>query len=186
MAVPVAAAFHGLDLSGVFITEVVCGSAAVVEVVIDENLQRLLVATVHDGLLRVRFTKPVQTKSSPHLKIVLPALDVLQMSGGDTVGVVNMKGPRFRLTHSGTGAVTLSGQVEDFVCTVSGIGEVDASKLACRTAEVAISGVGGVTCRPENKLKASLTGIGGVSCLTQPAKVEKQITGLGDVAFVKK
>jgi hypothetical protein len=134
----------------------------------------------------VRFTKPVQTQTSPKLKIVLPSLDLLQLSGGDTVSVAAVKGKFLRLIHEGTGEVTLSGQVDEFTCTVSGIGEVDAGKLACRSTEVVLSGTGGVTCRPEAKLKVNLTGIGGVRCLTRPPTVEKQVTGLGDVEFVEK
>lgn len=182
--VPVAPGFHGINLSGVFDAEVVCGSAALVEVLIDENLQSLVTPTVQNGILSIRFAKPVQTKVSPHLKVVLPLLDVLQLSGGDTVNAANIKGKSFSLNHEGTGAVTLSGQVEVFSCAVSGIGEVDAGKLACRSAEVSVSGVGGVTCRPESKLKVNLSGIGGVRCLTKPATVEKQATGLGDIEFV--
>ncbi len=185
-AIPVAEPFHGIDLSGVFKAEVICGSSALVEVLIDENLQSLIKTTVRDGILSVRFTKPVQTKENPHLKIVLPSLDILQMSGSDTVRAVGVKGKSFRLTHEGTGEVALAGQVENFSCTASGIGEVDASKLVCRSADVSISGVGGVTCRPEAKLKASLSGIGNVYCLTKPATVEKDVTGLGDVEFGEK
>jgi hypothetical protein len=185
-SVTVSSAFHGIDLSGLFNAEVVCGAAASVEVVIDENLHALLKASVSDGILSLRFTKPVQTKENPQLKIVLPSLDVLQLSGGDTVSAAGLKGKSFRLTHEGTGEVVLAGQVEDFVCAVSGNGEVNAGKLSCRSAEVSLSGVGGVTCRPDAKLKAVLSGIGGVRCLTHPAKVEKQATGLGDVEFVGK
>lgn|GEM_PF-2759554 len=184
--VPVATGFHGINLSGVFDVEVVCGSATLLEVLIDENLLSLITPTVQNGILSIRFAKPVQTKVNPHLKIVLPLLDVLQLSGGDTVHAANIKGKSFSLNHEGTGEVTLSGQVEAFSCAVSGIGEVDAGKLACRSAEVSVSGVGGVTCRPESKLKVSLSGIGGVRCLTQPATVEKQATGLGDIEFIGK
>lgn len=184
--IPVAEEFHGINLSGVFKAEVVCGSAVLVEVLIDENLQSLIKATVQNGILSIRFNKPVQTKTNPQLKIVVPTLDILQMSGSDAVCVTNVKGKRFQLMHEGTEAVKLAGQVEDLICTVSGIGEVDASKLKCRLAEVAISGVGGVSCRPEAKLKVNLSGIGGVRCLTQPPTVEKQATGLGEVEFVGK
>jgi len=183
---PVATSFHGIDLSGLFKAEIVCGSNAVVDVLIDENLQPLMTATVRDGILSVRFTKPVQTQESPHLKIVLPALDILRLSGGDTVRAMNVKGKRLQLIHEGSGSVTVAGRVDDFDCTVSGIGEVDAGKLLCRSAEVVVSGVGSVTCSPEAKLKVNLSGIGGVSCLTHPTTVEKQATGLGDVEFVGK
>jgi len=183
---PVSSAFHGIDLSGVFKAEVICGAPASVDVRMEENLHALLTATVRDGILSLRFTKPVQTRESPHLKIVLPSLDVLQMSGSDTVNVTGLKGKRLRMTHEGTGAVTLAGQVDDFACRMSGIGEVDAGKLVCRSADVAVSGVGGVTCRPASKLKANLSGIGGVRCLTKPAAVEKQVTGVGDVEFAGK
>lgn len=185
-AVAVTSVFHGIDLSGVFKAEVKCGAPASVEVLMDENLQSLLTATVRDGILSLRFTKPVQTKENPELKITLPSLDVLQLSGGDTVSVAGVKGKSFLLTHEGTGEVALAGQVEDFTCTVSGIGEVNAGKLSCRSAEIKLSGVGGVTCRPDSKLKAVLSGIGGIRCLTHPASVEKQSTGLGDVEFVGK
>ena len=185
-AVPVAASFHGIDLSGVFEAEVTCGTAAAVELLIDENLQPLIAATVRNGILSLRFTKPVQTKESPRLKIALPVLDILQLSGGDTVRVADLKGAHFKLIHEGTGAVKLAGKVKEFVCTVSGVGEVDAGKLACRSADISISGVGGVTCRPEAKLKVTLSGIGGVRCLTQPATVEKNATGLGNVEFIGK
>lgn len=184
--VAVTSEFHGIDLSGLFKAEVKCGAAASVEVLMDENLQALLTATVTEGILCLRFTKPVQTKENPQLKITLPSLDLLQLSGGDTVSVTGVKGRAFRLTHEGTGEVALTGQVEDFACKVSGIGEVNAGKLSCRSADITLSGVGGVTCRPDAKLKAVLSGIGGVRCLTHPAKVEKQSTGLGDVEFVGK
>ena len=185
-AVPVTDTFHGIDLAGLFAAEVTCGKTAAVTLVADENLQPLFMATVRDGILRVRFTKPVETKAKMQLKIALPTLDFLQLSGGDTVKVTEVKGKRFLLTHEGTGAVTVTGKVESFVCAVSGVGEVDTGKLACDTAEITVSGVGSVTCRPATKLQATLSGIGGVRCLTRPATVEKNATGLGDVEFVGK
>ena len=185
-AIPVSAVFRGIDLSGVSEVEIICGKTAGIELTVDENLQPLITATVRDSVLSLRFTKPVQTKEKPRLKIALPALDLLKLSGGDTVRVADVKGKRLLLTHEGTGAVTVTGIVADFVCTVSGVGEVDAGQLACGAAEVTVSGVGSVTCRPTVKLKAALSGIGGVRCLTQPATVEKNVTGLGDVEFVGK
>ena len=184
--VPVTGAFHGIDLAGLFEAEVTCGKTVAVTLVADENLQPLFTATVGDGILHVRFTTPVETKAKMPLKISLPALDLLQLSGGDTVRVAEVKGPRFQLIHEGTGAVTVTGKVDAFVCTVSGVGEVDAGKLACSSAEVTVSGVGGVTCRPATKLQATLSGIGGIRCLTRPATVAKKTTGLGEVEFVGK
>lgn len=185
-SIPVAASFHGLDLSGLFEAEVTCGGAAQVEVTLDENLFPLLKPSVADGVLSLRFTKPVQTKQSPVLKISMPSIDSLHLSGGDVVRVKNVLGKSLRLIHEGTGEVTLAGKVEAFTCKASGIGEIDAGRLSCQSAEVAVGGVGNVTCRPEAKLTASISGIGGVRCLTRPSAVEKQISGLGEVEFVGK
>ena len=182
-AFPVTTAFHGLELAAVFETTVVCGKAVAVEVCTDENLLPLVEVAVRDGILGVRFTKPVRTQTPPKLTIAVPALDTLRLAGGDVVRVTDVKGNRFQLNQSGSGAVTVAGQVKVFVCTVSGVGEVEAGQLACATAEVTISGVGGVTCRPATKLQATLSGVGGVRCLTRPATVDKTGIGLGEVEF---
>lgn len=182
-ALVVTSAFTGIELAGIFAVEVVCGKAAVVELSVDENLQPLATTAVRDGILSVQFSKSVQTKQTPQLRITLPVLLSLRLSGNETVHVTDLKDGEFRLEQSGTGAVTLAGKVSSFVCTMSGVGEVDAGKLKCEAATIAISGVGNVVCRPEKKLKTSLSGIGGVRCLTRPATVESEKTGLGDVEY---
>ncbi len=183
---PVASAFHGVELSGVFEAEIQCGKAASVEVSVDENLQPLLAASVRDGVLCVTFTKPVQTKQTPRLKITVPSLDILRVSGSDQVDVTEIKGKSLLLEHAGTGKVTVAGKVGSLVCTVNGTGAVDAGKLVCDEATISLSGVGNAVCRPEKKLSVTITGIGGVRCLTRPAEVKRDISGLGDIEFAGK
>lgn len=85
------------------------------------------------------------------------------------------------VSMSGAGAVELSGSAHEADLRISGAGGLDAYDLETAQCNVEISGIGGAEVYVTDFLEAHLRGIGGISYKGQPNRIERHITGLGEV-----
>jgi hypothetical protein len=82
---------------------------------------------------------------------------------------------------SGAGKAVLSGTTDFLDIDISGVGKVDASNLKSKDCKATISGVGKCYVDVQDSLSANISGSGSVYYASEPAKVHKDITGIGKV-----
>jgi hypothetical protein len=86
-----------------------------------------------------------------------------------------------KLDLSGDAEVTASGETDLVELDVSGSGDVDLGSLKAKGANVDASGSSDVVIAPTDWAKLDISGMGDVRLLTNPPKLETDLSGAGKV-----
>ena len=174
-------AFSRIETSGAVALEVTAGqSSAIVLVSGDDNVVPLVKTTVAGDTLKVRVDEGMSTRLPLVVKVAVPRLATLTVSGATRVSVANLAGPRFELKGSGATKVSLGGAVDELAIDVSGASRVDAVALTARKAGVIASGAAVIDVNATEKLDARLSGAAKLGYLGNPA-ITKSLSGAGRV-----
>ncbi|HZJ73513.1 MAG TPA: head GIN domain-containing protein [Perlabentimonas sp.] len=99
---------------------------------------------------------------------------------GVASGEMSLTGKRFDLDCSGVCNLDFEGKYDELEINVSGVGNINASELAARKADVSNSGVGKVSVLAIDHLKASVSGVGSISYAGNP-EINTSVSGLGRI-----
>lgn len=171
--------FDKIEVAGVYELNVSVGSDFSVTLSGPENEMSRVETSVEDGSL-VLDRRKRDKGSGNHFNrhgvtatVSMPALLALDISGvvdGDIKGVA---GGDFAIDLSGVGDVELSGECDALTARVSGVGDLNAEDLKCRTVKVSVSGVGDASVYASEAVEASISGMGGIDIYGSPPSVEK-------------
>ncbi len=106
-------------------------------------------------------------------KLSVPALVSVEVAGVVDGSVTGLAGGDFEVDISGVGDLRLSGKCDALDADVSGVGELQAEELHCRTVDVEVSGVGGASVYASESASAEIAGIGKIEIYGSPASVSK-------------
>ena len=117
------------------------------------------------------------------LTIVMSAPDITRfdLHGSSSLDIADYKQDRLRIDLSGNADVTAAGEVNVAELDISGSAAADLGKLKAKGAEVDIAGSGEATIAPTDWAKVDISGSGDVTLLTNPPKVESDISGSGSI-----
>ena len=149
----------------------------------EDNILPLLEAKVRDGRLSLG-TKPnvnIHPTRPIRYRVTVKDLTALGVAGSGRLRADGIDTPQFSADIAGSGSATLSGKADDVRLSVSGSGDYDAARLACKTARVTISGSGSATVNATDHVEANVSGSGSVRYLGSPT-IDKHISGSGAVA----
>jgi hypothetical protein len=174
-------AFTGLAIRSVMDVELAIGKTTTVELRGPAEWLARVTTTVKDDVLVVDM--PGKWRKIPELKMVIttPSLSSLSISGVGNVVATGLDGKAFAVDVSGTGQIELSGAVDKARIDLSGAVELDAKNLVTKISTVDISGTGEVSVHATKQLDVSISGVGNVTVHGKPAKVNKSITGMGNI-----
>lgn len=108
----------------------------------------------------------------------------IKLSGSGTVHF-DLNGKELTSTISGTGALFLTGDVDEQDLKISGSGKYEADDLKSKDAKIKISGSGDVVVHVKEKLSVDISGSGNVSYQGRP-KIKQNISGSGVVQRLEK
>lgn len=193
------AAFHAIDSGGWWNVEVVAGDRPTVEVSGDDNIVPLIITSVKDGVLVIEATESATSKLATVVRIALPSLTSLKLSGAGTASIKDVTSSKLALLASGAGSVSFKGSSDDvtvkasgagnvalagkgksLTAQASGAGNIDAAAFEVTLATVKASGAGNVTVNATTSLDIAASGAGNVVYLGAP-KLSKKVSGTGSV-----
>lgn len=193
--------FSGLSISVPGKVEVRTGTTYSIEIEVEESLVSYLETKVRNGRLDIYFSKPVRDVDDLLIKITMPNLDQLDVSGsaevvvfdaidGDELeldvsgsGEIDLKAVDFNKINadiSGSGEIRIAGVADDLELDLSGSGELNSLDCPVKTADLDVAGSGTVRCHVKDELKARISGSGDVYYEGTPS-LDVQITGSGKV-----
>jgi hypothetical protein len=82
---------------------------------------------------------------------------------------------------AGSGGLILAGKADKAAYTVSGSGDVDASKLKSKAVEASVSGSGNINCNAEESLDARASGSGDINYSGNATAVKTKVSGSGSI-----
>lgn len=119
----------------------------------------------------------------PKLTIVVraPGISRFDISGRNTLAIEGYHQPQLRLDVSGDAEVTAAGEADEINLDLSGSGEADLAALKAKGAQVDISGAADAVIAPTEWAKLDISGMGDVQLLTNPPRLETDVSGAGKV-----
>jgi hypothetical protein len=174
--------FQAIALSGSADVDVRFGETEAVIVEADSGILPFIETTVENGKLAIG-TKPnaVLPPSPIYVHVVMKSLQSVSLSGSGDVHVSNLAGNNLRIDLSGSGDISVSGRADTVEITLTGSGDVNCMELIARTATITLNGSGDVNVFVNNSLTANLHGSGNIRFQGNPTKVQKFISGSGDI-----
>jgi hypothetical protein len=174
--------FQVIALTGSADVDVRFGETEAVVVETDSAILPFIETTVENGNLAIG-TKPnaVLPPSPIHVHVVMKTLQSISLSGSGDIHVSNLAGNILRIDLSGSGDISVSGRADTVEITLTGSGDVNCMELIARTATITLNGSGDVNIFVNSSLTANLHGSGNIRFQGNPIKVQKLISGSGDI-----
>jgi hypothetical protein len=176
------ASFSKIELAGSPDVEVTIGPDASVAVSADDNILPIIETKVEGDTLRIGSKQSYNTRLGVKVKITVPALDGVAVSGSGDIRATGLKAGDLEASVTGSGDVTLNGVVDRLRGQITGSGDLRAGELGAKNVRVTVTGSGDATVRASEELDARVTGSGDVRYSGHPSQVRKSITGSGDIA----
>ncbi len=173
------AAFKALELSNGLAAEVTVGAGPEVVVTGDDNLLAEVHTDVRGDTLFVEIPEHFGWSSNLGLvvKIVVPELEKVQVSGGGRLEVAGIDAASFTCIASGGSDVTLIGGAAEFSVEASGGSQLRAAGFATDKADVTLSGGSGARVQISSELGATLSGGSRLTVIGHPSIVRSELSG---------
>jgi hypothetical protein len=201
------AAFTRLLVDGPFDVQALQGGTVSVRVRADDNLQALILTQVEGDTLVIK-AQPGTSFSARQALLVTLGFSTLQsaeLRGSGDLGIPGLKADRFelrltgsgdvRMSHlelgqldarlAGSGDITAQGRSHDTVVELAGSGDVRASDLLSLRTRVSVAGSGDAQVHASESLTARVAGSGSIRYAGRPAKLNKQVTGSGEISALR-
>jgi predicted small secreted protein len=175
--------FTSIELQGLTDVELTLEESESVVVEAEDNLVPLIETKVQSGKLIVGIPSNtnVSTTKPMRVKVTMKALNGIVLSGSGNIKASDLEGKALKIDLSGSGNITVKGEVDSVNITLSGSGEVICDELKAQAAAVTLNGSGNVQVYASESLEATIGGSGNIRYSGDPAKVSKHITGSGSI-----
>ena len=175
-------AFKAIETGGAFDVEITCQKPQSVEIEADDNLLPLLETDVSDGVLHVGMKQNYHSQKLISVRIAVPDLNRITISGAGTARVTGVKNENFVINSTGAAKIEAKGETKAVEIRNSGAGLIDAHELRSSKAEVNLSGAGQAEVYASEQLDVTISGVGRVTYSGQPKVINKNISGIGTVS----
>jgi hypothetical protein len=172
--------FTSISTEGAFEIEVTCQKDPSLEVEGDDNLLEFVTADVRGNELRLSSGKSFSTSEPIRIKITVPNLEGLSVSGAGRIDIKNMKNEKFEIDSQGAPNIIVSGSTNTIDIDSSGAGKIDTHNLSASRAVVDSKGVSNIDLDVSQQLDVTISGASSVTYRGDPV-VNKTVNGPGKV-----
>ncbi len=195
--------YDGIAVGGSFEVILVKGKEGEISIKGEENIIPYIITEVKRGILKIRYKKNINVRSTRKLTITVPFKDIDKISlggsgkiisknliktddlsvniGGSGDIILQLETQNISTAIGGSGNIELSGKTDAIKCSIAGSGDVKAYELTSHSAKASIAGSGNVRITVTNKIKASIVGSGNIYYKGNPKHINSRSIGSGDV-----
>ncbi len=170
--------FTSISTEGAFNVEVTCQKAVSLEVEGDDNILPLVSTEVSNNVLYLKNIKSYSVSEPITLKITVPSLDGLSVSGAGKIEISGMNNDKFEIDSSGAPTIKVSGNTKLVDIDTSGAAKIDTHRLHAARAIVDSKGVSQVDLDASDQLDVKISGPSRVTYQGDPV-VTKTVNGPG-------
>ena len=105
-----------------------------------------------------------------------------RFQGSGNFHVKGVKASNMDVGITGSGDITIIGGVDQLMGQITGTGNLHGGDLTAKRVHVTVTGSGNANVLATEELDASVTGSGDVRYSGNPPKVEKNVTGSGNIS----
>lgn len=147
----------------------------------DDNLLPLIKTEVSGDKLTISIKDSISSSRKPTIKISMPELAALDVSGASSGEVSNVKTDSLELAASGASQIKIVGEANKLKSDASGASGIDAEGLKVTDADVRASGASNSTVTVANELKADASGASTIYYTGEPKTVTPKSSGVSSV-----
>jgi len=174
------AAFTSIMTEGAFNIEVACQKGPSLEVEGDDNVLEYVSTVVSNNVLRLKNTKGYSVNEPVKVKISVPNLEGLSVSGAGRIEIKGMNNEKFEIDANGAPSISVSGTTKLIDINTNGAGKIDTHSLHASRAVVDSKGVSRVDLDVADQLDVTVSGPSVVFYKGDPV-VNKTVHGPGKV-----
>jgi hypothetical protein len=173
-------AFTSISSMGAFNIEVVAQKEQSLEIEADDNILPLVSTEVSNNVLRIKNDKGFSISEPVVVRISVPDLSALNVSGAGNISISGLKNEKFEIDSDGAPTIKVSGSTKVIDISTSGAAKIDAHGLHAATGVIDSKGVSKIDVDVKNQLDVTITGPSIVTCEGDPT-INKTIIGPGKV-----
>lgn len=116
------------------------------------------------------------------IDITVENLDAIEIRGAIEGEFKNIQAESFEITIKGAADMEIEGTCGSLELDVRGAGDVNAKNFECAAVEVDMKGAGSASVYAKDEIDADVKGVGSISIYGKPAKVRKNVSGIGSIS----
>lgn len=174
--------FKKIEAGGAVNLEIAAQNDFSVEVQADDNLLTNIKTDVSGDTLKIYSEDRISPKTKINIKISMPAIEGLDVSGASSGVVSSAKTGSLSLTASGASNIKIDGQAKDLKADASGASTIEAENLRVENAEVEASGASKATVAATNDLDVNASGASKITYIGEPKNIKQNSSGASSVA----
>lgn len=171
-------AFTSISTEGAFNIDVVCQKAQSLEIEGDDNILSFISTEVTNGVLRLKNDKNYSVSQPVTVKISVPNIDGLTVSGAGMIDVSGLKNDKFEIDSEGAPQIKVSGITKVVDIDTSGAAKIDTHNLHAAKGVVDSKGVSKIDVDVKDQLDVTISGPSVVTYEGDPS-INKTIHGPG-------
>lgn len=172
--------FTTISTEGAFTIEVVCQKDVSLEIEGDDNVLPLVTSEVSGKVLHLKPTKSYSVNEPIVIKISVPNLEGLSVSGAGKLEITRINNDRFEIDVNGAPSINVSGSTKLVDIDTNGAAKIDTHNLRAARAVVASKGVSKIDLGVSDQLDVTVSGPSQVTYRGDPV-VNKTINGPGRI-----
>jgi hypothetical protein len=172
--------FNSISTEGAFDLEIVCQKPQSLEIEGDDNVLPLITTEVSNKVLHIRSLRGYSVSEPVTLRITLPDLEGISVSGAGNIEVSGIKNERFVIDANGAPAIRAAGETGVLNIDANGAGKIDTHKLRAARVVVDSKGVSKVEVYAAEQLDVTVSGPSHV-IYEGAAVVNRTVNGPGSV-----
>lgn len=172
--------FTSISTEGAYNINVVCQKAQTLEIEGDDNILPLIVTDVSNNVLHIKSSQNYSVGEPIVLRVALPNLEALSVSGAGNIEVAGLKGDRFVIDSNGAPQIKASGMSKEVYINTNGAAKIDTHSLHASKGTVESKGVSRVDVDVADQLNVTISGPSTVTYEGAPS-INKTIHGPGKV-----
>lgn len=173
--------FNKVRAGGAVQLEIAAQNDFSLEVESDDNLLPYIKTEIDGTNLKIFTEGKIKTKNPIRIRISMPELVGLDVSGASNAAVSGVKAKAFDLEASGASKINIDGEVEILVIEASGASKIDAENLKTQEAVADTSGASKIVVSPTVKLKADASGASTIYYTGEPESIDKNSSGASSI-----
>ncbi|WP_308911284.1 head GIN domain-containing protein [Pseudokordiimonas caeni] len=180
-------AFTEIEVRGAVTLDLTGGKDQKVTVEAPADYMEKVVTEVKDGKLIIDMERNKSwwggnDTEDVTVTITVPTLEALEVGGAVDGKLKDIKADKFSIDVGGAVNISIDGECGDLDVDAAGAADLDLRDFKCKNADVDIAGAGNGRIYASESIRAEISGVGSLTIYGKPAKVKKEINGIGSIS----
>jgi hypothetical protein len=147
----------------------------------DDNLLQYIKTEVSGDTLKIYSEGKISPTTKLNVKISMPMLEGLNVSGASDAKINNVKADSLELKASGASEIIINGEAKELKADASGASKIDAENLRTENADVDASGASSANVSAINELNIDASGASKISYTGEPKNIKQNASGASSI-----